>query len=73
MTKLDILNMFGPNTHSIEIRDSEERQWLINQGYITWVPPIFGSNNQYSITSKGLAYREGAKKYGEPNWKSPKS
>lgn len=54
----NILDMFEENTHTIEIRESPAREWLIGKGYIAWHPPIFGSNNQYMITAEGKAFKE---------------
>lgn len=61
MTPREILDMYGKDTHSIEIKDSLARDWLIEQGYIEWYPPIFGSSRQYTITEKGKEYRDGSR------------
>jgi hypothetical protein len=55
---LAILRLFGPETYSIEVRHSALRDYMVEVGYLTWCPPMFGSNCLYCITEKGRAWRD---------------
>lgn len=51
---LSILKQYKPETHGIE-QDTTDPvvEELIQDNYLSWIPPIFGSNRLYGISEKG--------------------
>lgn len=53
---LSTLREYRPETLAMELRHNDVRDWLESNGYISWYPPIFGSNILYCITEKGKQF-----------------
>lgn len=51
-TQLQLLSRYKRDTHSVQLPHEEARE-MEKLGWVSWQPPIFGTNNLYYLTDAG--------------------